>query len=65
MNTHSDSFPVTKLSSLKMELLQQIETIKKESTENSKLLDHWSNEHDKLKLEEIEYVFTRQAGFIF
>jgi structural maintenance of chromosome 4 len=37
-----------------MELEQKLKTAEKEIEENSKALEHWRNEHDKLKLEEIE-----------
>lgn len=39
-----------------MELKTELETINKDAFENGKLLEHWRNEHDKLKLEEIECV---------
>ena len=41
-----------------MELLQQLQTLNKEAAENGKALDHWRNEHDQLKLEEIEWVLS-------
>ena len=39
-----------------MELKQALNDTKKEAAENDRTLEHWRTEHDKLKLEEIEYV---------
>ncbi|PCH34299.1 RecF/RecN/SMC protein [Wolfiporia cocos MD-104 SS10] len=37
-----------------MDLTQSITDTKKEAADNERTLDHWRNEHDKLKLEEID-----------
>ena len=39
-----------------MEIKQHLNDAKKESQENEKAIDHYRLEHDKLKLEEVEYV---------
>ena len=36
------------------EIKQSLGDARREFTENEKNLDHWNNEHDKLRLEEIE-----------
>jgi len=41
-----------------VELKQKLNDAEKEAKENLRLVEHWQDEHDKLKLEEIEYVFT-------
>ena len=40
----------------KMEITQKLKDIRKEKTENDKLIKHYSEAHDTLKLEDIEYV---------
>ncbi|KAL6304841.1 RecF/RecN/SMC [Sparassis latifolia] len=37
-----------------MELSQRLTDAKKDWTDNDRLLEHWQNEHDKLKLEDID-----------
>lgn len=37
-----------------MALKQKLTDIEKESTENSKALERWSQEHDELRLQDIE-----------
>jgi structural maintenance of chromosome 4 len=37
-----------------MELQQSLNDTKKEAMDNERTLQHWQNEHDKLKLEDIE-----------
>lgn len=39
-----------------MTIRQKLNDAKKESAENEKAIEHYSIEHDKLKLEEVEYV---------
>ena len=38
-----------------MELQQSLNDTKKEATDNEKTVQYWQSEHDKLKLEDIEY----------
>jgi hypothetical protein len=42
-----------------MELQQSLNDTKKEAADNERTLQHWQNEHDKLKLEDIECVVSR------
>ena len=37
-----------------MQIEQELNDVKKEFQENEKILDHYREEHDKLKLEEVE-----------
>jgi structural maintenance of chromosome 4 len=37
-----------------VELKQKLNDAEKEAKENLRLVEHWQDEHDKLKLEEIE-----------
>ena len=37
-----------------MELTQSLADTRKEASENQRALDHWRDQHDKLKLEEVE-----------
>lgn len=39
-----------------MELEQLLNDTKKEHSDNERTLQHWQGEHDKLTLEDIEYV---------
>lgn len=39
-----------------MELQQSLNDTRKEAADNERTLQHWQNEHDKLKLEDIEWV---------
>ena len=39
-----------------MKLEQELSDTKKVYTENKNTLEHWSIEHDKLRLEDVEYV---------
>jgi hypothetical protein len=48
-----------------MELQQSLNDTKKEASDNERTLQHWQNEHDKLKLEDIECVVLLYIPSVF